>query len=278
MKGREEGLKEVAERIKLESLQNTRDLAGYTTADGRIIRPKCLIRSGALAGMSENDKEILFGEYGVRTVIDLRTGIEADEKPDPVIPGVKNIFNPILNEETAGFTHENEDGEGVDMLEGFLKHAKSLNGHPEIYINHLYENLVLNEQAVKHYGTFLNLVLEAEPGAVLWHCSAGKDRAGMATAFLLTAMDVDRANIIRDFTASNGFLQKETEGMVALVRSRTSDPDLEKCAETLCQVHESYIQAAFKTIEERFGDMDTYMENELGFGREKRDRLKAKYC
>lgn len=267
----------MAERIKLEKLLNTRDLAGYRTTDGKIIRPKGLIRSGALAGMSEKDKETLYGEYGVRTVIDLRTGMEAAEKPDPVIPGVNNIFNPILDEETAGFTHENEDGEGIDMLGGFLKHAKSLNGHPEVYINKLYENLVLNEQAVKRYGRFLDLVLEAEPGAVLWHCSAGKDRAGMAAVFLLTAMDVDRETVISDFTASNEFLKKETEDMKALVRSRTSDPDLEKCAEILCQVHESYIRGAFGIIEERFGDVDTYMEKQLGFGREKRDRLKARF-
>lgn len=268
----------MAERISLEKLLNTRDLAGYRTSDGKTIRPKCLIRSGALAGMSEKDKEILYGEYGVRTVIDLRTGLEAAEKPDPEVPGVKNVFNPILDEETAGFTHENEDGEGVDMLEGFLKHAKSLNGHPEIYINRLYENLVINEQAMKRYGAFLNQVLEAEPGAVLWHCSAGKDRAGMASAFLLTALDVDRETVISDFTASNEFLQKETDGMTALVRSRTSDPNLEKCAEILCQVHESYIRGAFRIIEERFGGMDSYLENQLNFSREKRDRLKERFC
>lgn len=268
----------MAERIKLEKLLNTRDLAGYRTTDGKIIRPKGLIRSGALAGMSEKDKETLYGEYGVRTVIDLRTGMEAAEKPDPEIPGVKNLFHPILDEETAGFTHENEDGEGLDMLGGFLKHAQSLNGHPEIYINKLYENLVLNEQAVKRYGDFLNLVLEAVPGAVLWHCSAGKDRAGMATAFLLTAMDVDRETVIADFTASNEFLKRETEGMKALVSLRTSDPNLEKCAEILCQVHESYIRGAFRMIDQRFGGMDAYIENRLGFGREKRDRLKARFC
>ena len=84
--------------------------------------------------------------------------------------------------------------------------------------------------------------------------------------------------MISDFTASNEFLQKETDGMTALVRSRTSDPNLEKCAEILCQVHESYIRGAFRIIEERFGGMDSYLENQLNFSREKRDRLKARFC
>lgn len=267
----------MAERIILESLLNTRDLGGYRTVDGMAVRPKALIRSGALAGITKKDEEILFAEYGVRTVIDLRTRLEADEKPDPEVDGVTNLFHPILDEELAGFTHENEDGEEFDMLEGFLMHAKSLEGKPEIYIGQLYKNLVLSERAMNRYGRFIDLVLEAGDGAVLWHCSAGKDRAGMASALLLTALGVDRQTVLEDFVKSNEYLRPETERMMALVRTRTQDQVLEKCAETLCQVHESYLENAFGLIDQTFGGMETYLKEQLGVGEEKRKRLREKF-
>lgn len=45
-------MKEIT-RIPLEGLHNTRDLGGFETADGRKIRPRRLIRSGQLSGMTE---------------------------------------------------------------------------------------------------------------------------------------------------------------------------------------------------------------------------------
>lgn len=267
----------MAERIQLEGLLNTRDLGGYEAADNRRIRPRTLIRSGALADMTPEDKRVLFQDYGVRTVIDLRTGLEAGEKPDPGIEGVSHEFNPILDEETAGFTHENEDGGQMNMLEGFLKHAKSLNGRPEKYIGQLYKNLVLSDGAMARYGHFLNLVLEAAPGAVLWHCSAGKDRAGMATAFLLTALGVDRETVLTDFTLSNQYLRPETERMMRLVKAGTADEGLERTAEVLCQVKREYLEDAFRLIEETYGSLENYMTGQLGMDEDKLKRLRDRY-
>lgn len=70
-------------RIPLESLPNTRDLGGIRTADGRSIRLRRLLRSGALAGISDADREKLLKEYNLKTVIDFRTDTEREEKPDP---------------------------------------------------------------------------------------------------------------------------------------------------------------------------------------------------
>lgn len=60
-------------RIPLEGICNTRDLGGYKSKDGRMIKPHRLIRSGALACTTEADRQLLLAEYQLKSVVDFRT-------------------------------------------------------------------------------------------------------------------------------------------------------------------------------------------------------------
>lgn len=60
-------------KIQLEKVYNTRDLGGFKSLNGKIIRPHKLIRSGELYNLSENDKKILLNEYNLKTIVDFRT-------------------------------------------------------------------------------------------------------------------------------------------------------------------------------------------------------------
>ena len=75
--------------LPLFSLPNARDLGGLFTRDGRRIRPCRLIRSSALCGASPGDLEVLTGSWQVNLVVDFRTPREQQERPDPVLPGVR---------------------------------------------------------------------------------------------------------------------------------------------------------------------------------------------
>src|SRR6478736_8770622 len=66
-------------RIVLDNVHNFRDLGGYSTTDGRTIRWRMLFRADGLSGMSAADLEIM-RELGLRTVIDLRSNKELDER------------------------------------------------------------------------------------------------------------------------------------------------------------------------------------------------------
>lgn len=108
-------MKEIT-RIPLEGLHNTRDLGGFETADGRKIRPRRLIRSGQLSGMTEKDKQVLTEDYGLRTDVDFRTGQERTEAPDPRLPGVAYVENPILSDQAIGITREKDSEEDMMKL------------------------------------------------------------------------------------------------------------------------------------------------------------------
>lgn len=265
-------------RLVLEGLPNTRDLGGYVTGDKKAVIPGRLIRSGALGGMTKQDEALLFGEYQVRTVVDFRTKLEADQSPEPELEGVEFLFCPILDEETAGFTHEDEEKSGDENLSnGFFKHVEKLNGNPQVYIDKLYQSLVLDEQAARQYGVFLNAVADAGEGAILWHCSAGKDRAGVGTALLLSVLGVPRETIIKDFVKTNEYLRPGTEKTVEAIRAVTSNPLTAECAKIMCEVRESYLKGVFEIIDQKFETMEAYVETVLGVSKQQQNRIREKY-
>lgn len=268
-------------RIALENLPNTRDLGGLRTIDGRRILPNRLIRSGTLFGATKRDIQILAEQYGLGTVIDFRTETERRQKPDPEIPGIRNIFNPILDEKTVGITFE--EGEKQDrekpeeIYAGIMSHAVTLKGKPEQYINKLYEDLVLSDCAARQYGRFFDLLLEADDRAVLWHCSAGKDRVGIGTALLLSALLVDRDTIVNDFAVTNDYVMEGAEKISLLVKEKTGDPILGDCVRVLLTVSEDYILHAFSAMEKCCGTVDTYLTERIGLSMDKKQQLRRKF-
>lgn len=267
-----------AVRIPLRGLANTRDLGGIRTVDGRRILPRRLIRSGALFDACPEDLALLVGEYRLGTVVDFRTSVERRQKPDPWMEGVVNIFNPVLREETVGITfEEEEDGEKKDAIEGMFEHASSLGGNPRVYIDQLYEDLVKDDHAAAHYGRFFDILLDADERAVLWHCTAGKDRVGVGTALLLTALGVDRETIIRDFVKTNDYVMENAVKLSELVREKTKNDQLAECVKVLLTVSEEYIRHAFAAMEEVSGSAEAYLRERIGLSDEKRERLKEKF-
>ena len=268
-------------RIKLEKLHNTRDLGGLVTQDGKMILPGRLIRSGTLYEATGEDIRILSDRCGLGTVIDFRTATERKQKPDPDMPGVRNIFNPILDEKTVGITFEEDEQEAEegepDAIKSILLHASSLGGKPETYVDRLYEDLVLNDHAADSYSRFFDLLLEADDRAVLWHCTAGKDRVGVGTALLLTALGVQRETIIKDFVKTNDYVIAQVNQTCSLIEQQTGDKGLADCVRVLFTVSEAYILRAFSVIEQSYGTIDHYLSERLFVTPEKRNELRAKF-
>ena len=80
----------ISERWLLRGAPNARDLGGLPTTDGRTVRPGLLLRSGELAGITEPDAQTL-SQYPLRTVVDFRTDLEREQKPDRVLPDVQYV-------------------------------------------------------------------------------------------------------------------------------------------------------------------------------------------
>ncbi len=278
----QDGLIKEPVRISLEGLCNTRDLGGYCTKDGRTIKPHKLIRSGALAEATEADKETLLKEYELTTIIDFRTNAEQKMKPDPQLVGITYVSHPILEEETMGITREKEAENGNDMIRNVISTLHENGGTPLAYMQNMYKNLITNPFSRERYAKFLDILLQQKEGAVLWHCTAGKDRVGVATILLLSALDIPKEQILADYVKINEFGKEDVE---ALMRAVTVGMDLSTkegqataaAVKLLFTVDRSYAESVFAVMEEECGSVDAFLEQEMGLTVEKREALKEKY-
>lgn len=160
-------------------IPNKRDLGGIRTKDGRRIKPGMLVRSAQLGKAEEKDLE------GVSAVIDLRTQGEREEAPDRTF-GREYLPLPVFEEVNAGISHEERTRNAVipDMA-------------------YLYG--LMMKQNAESFRRILLAVMEHDfdTGAVLWHCTEGKDRCGMTAALVLEALGVDRETILKDYLKTN---------------------------------------------------------------------------
>lgn len=259
----------------MEGVRNTRDLGGYRTRDGRRIRSRRLIRSGQLHDLTQRDKEILTREYSLAVIVDFRTQAEKAESPDPGMRGVTYIHNPILEEKTLGITREKEtDHDIVGMVLDGLGDGKEAGVE---YMKNIYGNLITNPFSVKQYSNFFRILSKQETGAVLWHCTAGKDRAGTGTALLLEALGVPREQIIADYLKVNEFLAEGISQSVKELVEKTGNARLGEQLRMLFSVQEDYIQTIFGKIDREYGGIERFMKEEMGLAEDFQEALREKY-
>ena len=257
--------------LGLTGAPNARDLGGIRTTDGRSVKPGMLIRSGELSRLTDHDVQRL-SDLGLKTVVDFRTDYEKKEKPDAAGPGVSYVDCPIL-EQMTGITREQTGNE----IPPFFRAAISAGKDAEDRMTDLYLPLVESEYSTSHYAEFLRLVLHHEGGAFLYHCTAGKDRVGVATMLILSALGVTRETILEDSPLTNTFLASETAQTVQDAKRYSDDPDLEFAIWAFDSARERYIRNAWASIDRNYGSTEAFLERKLGFGEHEVTALREKY-
>lgn len=117
-----------------------------------------------------------------------------------------------------------------------------------------------NPETMAGYGKTLSLIAN-DDGALLYHCSSGKDRTGMMSAILLGVLGVDDQTIIDDFVASNKYNQKHNEETYAYLKDKGVDVELIK---PLMEQRPSEIKPVLEAIRTEYGGWDEFAHNELG--------------
>ena len=250
-----------SERWLLRGAPNARDLGGLPTMDGRTIRPGLLLRSGELAGITEPDAQALT-EYPLRTVVDFRTDLEREQKPDRVLPGVQYVHCPIVQQAAAGLTRE----EHADPYAAVVAHAKAMAGRERAFMCELYRSLVT--QAFS---------LAQTDGALLYHCTAGKDRVGVGTMLLLTALGVDWPVIVENYLITNERMAASTDCLLTAVVDYDLSEAEREVIRTFDRADAAFLTAARDAVAERYGSVDAFLTQALGVGAAERAALRARY-
>ena len=257
--------------IPFEKLINFRDLGGMTGADGRKIKPGMIIRGGNLHGASEKDIEKLSEMLDL--IVDFRTEGEIAEQPDPEIPGVEYWHLPVLATLTEGVSREKEADKN-----SFQKFMMDPQG-AEDYMKKTYAHMAVSEFALSQQKLLLERLLNPGRKAVLFHCTAGKDRTGGFASIFEAILGVDKDDILEDYLLTNEASKENIDRMIAHITSR---PGLDKervipALQAMFGARESYFNAFMEEAERVYGSLDGFMEKALGIGEEEKNRFRKLY-
>jgi protein-tyrosine phosphatase len=125
----------------------------------------------------------------------------------------------------------------------------------------LYRWFVSSPPARRTFGAAVRLIADDEALPLLFHCTAGKDRTGWLSAIVLSALGVERDQVIADYLLTEELNAASNEFLLTVLAKRMIDP---LAAVPLLEARREYIEAAFAEADALFGGMDGYLRQGLG--------------
>ena len=246
--------------IALDGVANARDLGGLKMADGRTIRRGKLLRSGNLSKATAAD----FRHLGkLASVVDFRTAPERGMSPDLVPAGTQylpltcTVRRMDTMKEFFLLANGPQPPTGEQLI-AFARKPSTKAAAKEIISE--FATTPAN-QAV--YSKFLHSLLEPHDGAVLWHCTFGKDRTGFGTVLVLAALGADRATIEADHAYSLRALQSRLAGLISKMSAAGATRDDLDTVTAMVGVHPASLRYALDIIDSRYGGLQSYLRNQM---------------
>ena len=245
--------------IPLETLPNLRDVGGYATGDGRVVRRGLLYRSVLLGRLGDEDARRL-EELGLRTVFDFRTAAEQSTTPDRDV-GAREVGLDVLADRTgtgpASVLAKMDDPTAISAALAGTKGREMMIG--------AYRELIELPSANAAYRRFFETLAEPDALPALFHCTTGKDRTGWAAASLLLFLGVSEADVFHDYLLTNEQLLPALQPVFDQFESVGGDPAVLK---PVLSVDRTYLETALDSVDDRYGSIEGYMREGLGLGDE----------
>lgn len=241
--------------IPLKYTFNTRDLGGLKAKDGKKIKFNKLFRSGSLHKLSDEDINTL-KELNIKVVVDFRSEKEFVHKADVRIDDITYINLPALPK-------DDKDGKGKHADSNLLWLVNKEDGGKKLLLN-TYKNMLLTDEGVNAFKGFFKTLMENEDGAILWHCSQGKDRAGMAAYLLEYALGVNEKDRIDDYMLTNVAMEKKIKQLTPIVlKESKGDYSLLPALKEVFSSDMDYLNTAINSINEAYGSIDNLLVDVL---------------
>jgi protein-tyrosine phosphatase len=244
--------------IPLNSVENIRDLGGIKTSDGKTIKYKKLLRSADLHRLTKDELVILKEQYDLKEVLDFRSTRSFVAKKDLLDESIEYHHILVLKEL-----------EKVSYIYG------KINDTPDEFFKHIYRSLALQEEAIETWRKFFNYVLKNDDGAILYHCTSGKDRTGIATIILLYVLGCSKETIIEEHMRTNEYTKPQFDSYLK------NHPNCTKSEydyyEDLYVTKLMFLDEYFRVINNQYGSFDNYIKNALKISDADRVLLRKKY-
>jgi protein-tyrosine phosphatase len=254
--------------LGLASDPNLRDGGEYRTQNGQWVRAGAFYRSQQLTLSNSNgtaataDRAVVDG-LGIGIDADLRMNSEVASAPDYVPAGATyQHLNVMADAEAAGGSSSSS----------YMQLLASRAAARQTMIQTEVAFVDMPSAKTAFHDLLTDLATSDNP--VLYHCTAGKDRTGWASAVLLTLLGVDSQTVMNDYLLSNQYyynspaIQAQVAQLTAYGLPGIKDMML---------VDPAYLQAGLDRVTQEYGSMQNYAINGLGLSQQTIDQLKAKF-
>ena len=244
--------------LDFDGIENVRDLGGLRRADGAAVKEGLLLRTGRLTRASDADIRRL-QEMGIRHVIDFRDSAEIERDPDREVPGAAHHSLPALPSLEQHFKKPDDPTYTAEEIRRDF--------------SHIYTLLAGSPASADAYESFFRILLEDEGAPVLFHCTQGKDRTGIAALLVLTALGFDEDTIVRDYMLTNEF----TGRLLREIEEMEAPPFPADAAREVFLVYEDNLRRYVRCLELEYGSVMNYLELALGVGPREIEKLEDIY-
>ena len=244
---------------------NFRELGGYHADEGKTIKWGQIYRGFPTGRLTtEADRARLDG-LGLRLILDLRSGVEAAKLPDYVPDGARLVQICGLRDAT---------GQEIDFspndIQRLVQNAPAGTNLTQL----IYRQMLTGNKAFKE----LFRALEAGETPILFHCTAGKDRTGVAAMLILLALGASDETICADYARTNLCRAAEIEkAMADHAAEIAADPAQRMRWQSSAGVDPETAPFVLRTIRQDYGSAESYLEAEYGLTPARLMRLRRMY-
>lgn len=248
-------------RIAFEGIDNFRDFGDYAAGHRRLKRG-LLFRAAHQATATDADLARLAG-LNLALVVDLRRSNERERQP---------------SRRWAGFSAqviENDIGQdAADEWLSFIAGSDLSAGSFHAYMLDYYRKAPHQPRHIDLYSRYFRALADTE-GAVLVHCTAGKDRTGIICALTHHMAGVHDDDIVEDYLLTNDpvRLANRLPMIREVIRETTGRIAADEALMTAMRVEAEYLQAAFAVMRDQHGSLDGYLDDVLGLDAGQRERI-----
>jgi protein-tyrosine phosphatase len=244
--------------VTLQGGSNFRDLGGYPANGGKHIKWGHIYRSADISKLTDTDLQTLQSRH-VALVCDLRGPQEYAAAPDRLPAGAKRIELPA----------------GSEKIDPRLMSGGSKSINRDSLMRAVYTNLSFFQ--AKYKPMFDELLTLDNSEALLFHCSAGKDRTGIGAALVLSALGVDRKTILKDYAATDVYWQAGREQTLQRMAKAGMSAEAVEAVRPMMAANPAYLAGTFAAIDKQYGSVDKYLAKEMDLTPKKLAALRAKY-
>jgi len=232
--------------ISIESVSNFRDVS-----IGSKMKKNLLFRCAKLSTLNDRDICVL-ENLNPHAIIDFRDPKEIKKAPDNLSAKLlkKYINLPISASTLSRMAAQKEiDGDSVESYEKVMEDSYRM------YIN--------NHKVV--WTKFFEILLKSNKLPIIFHCSAGKDRTGIASFMIQSIFKNPMDLIFENYLISNDLLTIKAATAEQSTNSSNQDSLVTKnMLSTLGKVQQSYLNAAIDEIDKKYSSLENYFISQLG--------------